>query len=245
MLLGAAPFSLFAQVRRPDPVPTGAQSGIKAPKRRTEIFKGGGFVKLNEANATKGSMIIASTGFRHQTATDWLYLGGLVDLGRTTVDGKFFPYEKRSLGDSSRFVQVDGHATMVAARFNAEAIFPLDEDEKFRAGVALNAGAYAMLPSPAGGSGAGPFVAPTFGAGFVGEADLSARFGLSASLGFTQFMNFDREKLRPSDPALADPVFITPLVTPPKAVKSFGGARLVVGLSYRLGVKTVKKGGAK
>ena len=245
MLLGAAPLSLVAQIRRPDPVPTGAQSGVKAPKRRTEIFKGGGFVKLNEANATKGSMIIASSGFHHQMATDWLYLGGTLDVGRTTVDGKFFPYEKRSLGDSSQFVRVDGHATMVAARFNTEALFPLDDDEKFRAGVTLNAGAYAMLPSPAGGAGAGPFVAPTFGGGFVGEADITARFGLTASLGFTQFMSFDREKLRPSDPALADPVFITPLVAPPKAVKSFGGARVVISMSYRLGVKTVKKGGAK
>ena len=245
MLLGAAPLSLFAQVRRPDPVPSGAQSGIKAPKRRTEFFIGGGFVKLNEANATKGSLPIISAGFRRQMSPEWLYLGGSADVGTTTVDGKFFPYEKRSLGDSSQFVQVDGHATMIAARFNAEALFPLDEDEKFRAGVALNAGAYAMLPSPSGGAGAGPFVAPTFGGGFVGEADLTARFGLSATLGFTQFMNFDREKLRPSDPALADPVFITPLVTPPKAVKSFGGARVVVGITYRLGVKSTKKGGTK
>lgn len=245
MLLGAAPLSLFAQVRRPDPVPNGPRSGIKAPKRRTEIFVGGGFVALKAANATKSSLPIVTAGFRHQMSREWLYLGGSADVGTTTVDGKFFPYEKRSLGDSSRFVQVDGHATMIAARFNVDALFPLDEDEKFRAGVTLNAGAYTMLPSPSGGAGAGPFVAPTFGGGFVGEADLTSRFGVTASLGLAQFMNFDREKLRPSDPALADPVFITPLVPPPPAVKSFGGARLVVGITYRLGVTTVKKGGAR
>ncbi len=245
MLLCAAPFSLFAQVRRPDPVPNGPTSRTKAPKRRTELFIGGGFVKLNEANATKGSMPIITAGFRHQMSPEWLYLGGSVDLGSTTVDGRFFPYEKRSLGDSLQFVKVDGHATMIAARFNGEALFPLDEDEKYRAGVVLSAGAYTMLPSPSGGASGGPFVAPTFGGGFVGQADITARIGLTATLGFTQFMNFDRDKLRPSDPALADPVFITPLVAPPAAVKSFGGARVVIGLTYRLGVTSTKKGGAK
>jgi hypothetical protein len=187
-------------------------------------------------------MFIGSTGFRRQVSPEWLSLGGTLDFGRTSVDGRYFPYEKRPVGDSLQFVRVDGHALMLAARFNADVLFPLDEDEHFRAGAGANVGAYAMMPTPAGGAGAGTFVAPTFGAAFLGEADLTARFGVTASLGFTEFLNFDREKLRPSDPAKADPVFQTPLVTPPTAVKSFGGARLVLGITYRLGVKTTKKG---
>jgi hypothetical protein len=241
-LFCAMPLSLLAQIRRPDPVPSGPRSSTSAPKRRTEILKSAGFVNLNEANATKAQMFIGSTGFRRQVSPEWLSLGGVLDVGRTPVDGKFFPYEKRPSGDSIQFVQVDGHATMIAARFTADVLFPLDEEERFRAGAGGNAGVYAMMPSPAGGAGAGTFVAPTFGASFVGEADLSAKFGLMASLGFTQFLNFDREKLRPSDPALEDVVFVTPLLPPPAAVKSFGGARVLFGITYRLGVKKTTKG---
>ena len=241
-LLGALPLTLLAQIRRPDPVPSGPRSSTSAPKHRTEILIGGGIVKLNEANATKASMFVGTTGFRRQMSPEWLYLGGTLDFGRTTVDGKFFPYEKRPSGDSVQFVQVDGHATMLAARFNADVLIPLDEEERFRAGAGGSAGVYAMMPSPSGGAGSGTFVAPTFGASFIGEADLSAKFGVTASIGFTQFLSFDREKLRPSDPALQDAVFVTPFVTPPPPVKSFGGARFLVGLTYRLGVKKTTKG---
>jgi hypothetical protein len=241
-LCSALPFSLLAQVRRPDPGPVGPRSSTSAPKRRSEILMGGGYVKLNELNATKASMFIGTIGFRRQVAPEWLSLGGTLDVGRTTIDGRFFPYEKRASGDSIQFVQVDGHATMVAARFTADVLFPLDEEERFRAGAGGTAGVYAMMPAPAGGAGAGTFVAPTFGASFVGEADLTRQIGLMASLGFTQFLNFDRDKLRPSDPALADAVFVTPLIPPPAAVKSFGGARVLVGITYRLGVKKTTKG---
>lgn len=241
LFLGALPLSLHAQIRRPDPAPTNQRSSSKAPKHRTEILKGGGILNLNEANATKASMFVGSAGFRRQMSPEWLYLGGLIDIGRTTIDGSFFPFEKRPVGDSVQFVQVDGHATLIAPRFTADVLLPIDEAERFRAGAGINAGVYAMLPSPKGGTGAGTLIAPTFGAAFIGEADLSAKFGVTASLGFTQFLNFDREKLRPSDPAKADPVFQTPLITPPPGVKSFGGARLIIGLSYRLGVKTIPK----
>lgn len=241
VLLGALPLSLFAQVRRPDPAPTNPRTSTNAPKHRTEILLGGGTVKLNEANATKASLFVGSAGFRRQLSPEWLYLGGIIDFGRTTIDGSFFPFEKRPVGDSVQFVQVDGHATFIAPRLTADVLLPLDEAERFHAGAGVSAGMYAMLPSPKGGEGAGTLIAPTFGAAFVGEADLSARFGVTASLGFTQFLNFDREKLRPSDPAKADPVFQTPLITPPPGVKSFGGARLIVGLSYRLGVKSIPK----
>lgn len=242
LLLGALPLSLLAQIRRPDPVPAGPRSSAATSKRRVEILLGGGIVNLNEANATKPSLFVGSIGFRHQVAPEWLSLGATVDVGSTSVDGKFFPYEKRPLGDSVQFVQVDGHATMLAARVTADALLPLDEGERFRAGAGVNAGVYAMMPSPAGGAGAGTFIAPTFGASLIGEADLSSRFSLTANLGFTQFLGFDREKLRPSDPARADAVFTTPFVAPPAAVKSFGGARMMVGIAYRLNVRKQQKG---
>ena len=240
-LLGALPLSLPAQVRRPDPAPTNPRAATVSPQRRMSIIVGGGIVSLSDANATKSSMPVASIGFRRQMSPVWLSVGGTIDFGSTTVNGAFFPYEKRPVGDSAQFVQVDGHATMVAARFNADALFPLDEDGKFRAGAGANAGGYAMLPSPAGGAGTATFVAPTFGAALIGEADLSSKFGITASLGFAQFLSFDREKLRPSDPALEDAVFVTPFITPPPAKKSFGGARLAVGITYRLGVTSKAK----
>ena len=237
-ILGAPPLSLIAQVRRPDPAPTNPRTAaLGTSKHRAELVIGGGIVGLNKANATSASTPIGSFGFRRQMSPEWLSLGGTLDAGSTTVDGAFFPYEKRSLGDSSQFVQVDGRATLFAVRLNAEAFFPLDEAEKFRAGIGANAGMYAMMPSPAGGSSAGTFVAPTVGGAFIGEAALSPRLGLFANLGFTQFLSFDRDKLRPSDSALEDPVFVTPLITPEAAKKSFGGTRLLVGITYRLGVK--------
>ena len=241
ILHGTLPLSLLAQVRRPDPVLSGPRASTSAPRRRTEIFVGGGTIAMNPANATKSSIPIGIIGFRHQMSPEWLSIGGSIEFGSTSVDGKFFPFEKRPVGDSTQFVQVDGHATMIAPRFNADVLFPLDEEEKFRAGVSASVGAYAMMPSPKGGSGAGTFVAPTFGAAFIGEADLTPRIGVTGSLGFAQFLSFDRGKLRPSDPALEDPVFTTPFATPPAAAKSFGGARLLVGISYRLGVKTTQK----
>jgi hypothetical protein len=162
-----------------------------------------------------------------------------VDVGSTGVDGNFFPYEKRPIGDTLQYFVVDGSARMVSGRATADVLFPLDEEERYRAGVGANAGVYSMLPTPAAGADAGTFIAPTFGASFIVTADLTRRIGATASLGFVQFTGFDREKIRPSDPALADPVFNTPLVPAPAAVTSFGGVRLIVGLSYRLGVTRV------
>lgn len=238
LLLGALPLSLVAQVRRPDPAPVGPRAAGKAPRQRTEILVGGGTVSLNTANATKSTMPVASLGFRRQISPEWLFLGASVDLGRSAIDGTFFPYEKRAIGDTIQYLVVDGSAMMFAGRVSADVLWPIDEAEKYRAGVGGNGGVYAMFPSGAGSS----FVAPTFGASFVGEADLTSRIGVAANLGFTQFTNFDREKLRPSDPALADPVFRTPLITPPDGVKSFGGARLIISLTYRLGVKKTTGG---
>lgn len=242
LILGALPLVLIAQVRRPDPVPAGPRTSASKGKQRTDLLIGGGFVNLNEANATKKMMFVGSTGFRRQISPEWLYLGAGIDLGRTAIDGEFFPYEKRPVGDTLQYVSVDGSAIMLAGRATADVLFTLDEAEKYRAGFGGNAGVYAMFPKPAAGADAGSFVAPTFGASFVGQADFTARFGLAASVGFTQFMNFDREKLRPSDPALADPVFITPFITPPAAVKSFGGTRVIISLTYRLGVKKTTGG---
>ena len=241
-LLVALPLSLPAQVRRPGPAPTNPRAATVSPQRRTSIIVGGGIVSLSDANATKASIPVASIGFRRQISPVWLSVGGTIDVGSTTVNGAFFPYEKRPVGDSVQFVQVDGHATMIAVRFNADALFPIDEDGKFRAGAGVNAGGYVMMPSTAGGKGAGTFVAPTFGAALIGAADLTPKFGLTASLGFARFLSFDRDKLRPSDPALQDAVFVTPFLTPPPAKKSFGGARLAVGITYRLGLKSKPKG---
>lgn len=239
LCLGALPLSLVAQVRRPDPVPAGPRASVKAPKRRGELLFGGGFANLKKANATKGQLLVGSIGFRRQLSPDWLMVGASLDVGRTTIDGEFFPYEKRPVGDTLQYVVVNGNATLVATRITADVLWPLDEEERFRAGFGANGGVYAAMPSPGGST----FVAPTFGASFVGQADLTPRFGVAASLGFTQFTSFDREKLRPSDPALADPVFVTPLIPPPDAVKSFGGARAIFSLTYRLGVKKTSGGG--
>ncbi len=238
LLVAALPLSLIAQVRRPDPVPAGPRSSGKLPRHRTEMRIGGGSISLDKANATAATLFIASAGFRRQIAPEWLSIGASVDVGRTAVDGNFFPYEKRPNGDTLQYVAVDGNATMLAGRVTADGLWPVGESGRYRAGVGGNAGVYAMLPSGAGGS----LVAPTFGASVLGQADLTSRFGIAADLGFTQFTNFDREKLRPSDPALADPVFRTPLVTPVDGVKSFGGARLTVSLTYRFGVKKTPGG---
>lgn len=242
LLLGALPLSVFAQIRRPDPVPSRSGASSRVPKRRTEILLGGGFVNLDQANATQGMLPVGSIGIRRQFSPEWLHLGAVVDLGRTTIDGEFFPYEKRPVGDTLQYVAVDGSATMVSGRATVDLIWALDEAEKFRAGFGGNAGLYAMLPTPAAGADAGSFVAPTFGASFVASADITKRIGISGSFGFTQFMSFDRDKLRPSDPALADAVFVTPLIPPPAAVKSFGGTRVIISLSYRLGVKKATGG---
>lgn len=242
-LLGALPLSLIAQIRRPDPIPVG-RGGPKAgvPKTRTELFITVGTQALSADNATASSMPLGAIGFRKQFRQDWLFLGGMVDAGSTTIDGDFFPYERRAVGDTTQFVSVDGSARMFAARLTADAILPLGESKRFRYGGGVNVGMYAVQPSPAAGADAGSFIAPTFGFSGMGAADLTSRFGAMASIAITQFMGFDREKLRPSDPALADPVFETPFTLPPAAKESFGGVRLMVGLTYRLGVKTVTGG---
>lgn len=248
LLLGALPVTLLAQVRQP-PSGTGAgatRSRAAAPKRRTEIFLAGGTLKLNEINATQGTIFTGSVGMRKQLRSpEWLYVGGVLDLGRTSVDGAFFPYEKRVTGDTTRFVEVDGSAGLVAGRVTADALFDIGEEDRFQAGFGVNIGLYAALPSPAGGEGAGTFVAPTFGVGFVGRADLTKRYGLVGSAGFNRLMGFDRAKLRPSDPALADPVFLTPTRPVPDGVKGIGGLRATFGISYRLGVKPVTRRGTK
>jgi len=243
-LLGALPLAVDAQVRRPPPAP--ARSGtVGKPKRRTDFIIAAGTVKLSEANATQRSVWIGSVGVRRQLSPEWLNLGAVIEVGSSSVDGEFFPYEKRVTADTTLFVAVNGRATLAAGRLTADVLFPLGEDEKYAAGFGVNVGMYAMMPSPANGEGAGTFVAPTYGASLIGQADLTRRLGVMGTLGFAQFTNFDRDKLRPSDPALEDAVFTTPLAAPAAPVKSFGGARITVGLTYRLGVKTISRGARK
>ncbi len=233
LFLGVLPLPLLAQIRRPDPVPANPRKAGVNAKHRSEFLFGGGIVPLSDSNGTKGQIFVGSVGYRRQVAREWLSLGASVDFGRTSVNGEFFPYEKRPVGDTIQYVVVNGNATMVAGRFTADVLWPIGEDDKYRAGFGANGGVYAMLPSPGGST----FVAPTFGASFVGQADITPRIGVQANLGFAQFTGFDREKLRPSDPALADPVFRTPLIAPPDAVKSFGGVRAILSVTYRLGIR--------
>ncbi len=237
LVSSALPLSLIAQVRRPDPVPAGARAGGSVPKRRSELLLGIGYENLEKANGTGSALPVLSLGYRRQYRPEWLMLGGGVDVGRTTINGEYFPYERRPLADSSQFVAVNGSATIVTGRLTADALKPLGEDERYFIGAGVHVGMYAAMPSPAGGAGAGSFVAPTFGASFIGRADITKRFGAMGSIGFVQFTGFDREKLRPSDPALEDKVFTTPFISPPPAARSFGSARVVVGVTYRLGVK--------
>jgi len=237
LMSSALPLSLIAQVRRPDPVPAGRRAAASVPKRRSELLFGLGNVNLEQANGTGGSVPLVSLGYRRQFRPEWLLLGGIVEVGRTAIDGEFFPYERRSLGDSSQFVSVDGSATLGMARLTADVLLPIGEDERYHAGAGVHVGMYGAFPSPAGGAGAGAFVAPTYGATFVGRADITRRLGAMGSIGFVQFTGFDRDRLRPSDPALEEKVFTTPFTPPPAGVKSFGSARFVVGVTYRLGVK--------
>jgi len=242
-LLGALPLSLAAQVRRPDPLPESRRAATAGvPKRRTEVFLAAGTQALNAANATTSPMLIASAGFRRQISPTWLMLGGVVDYGSTTIDGQFFPYERRLIGDTTQFTAVGGSATMFAARLTADAMRPFGDSKRLRVGGGINVGVYSINPTPAAGADAGRFVAPTFGLSVRGEADLTRRLGTSVGLGLTRFTGFEREKLRPSDPTLADPVFQTPFIEPPPPESSFNGVRLVVGLTYRLGVKNVARG---
>jgi len=242
-LLAALPLSLSAQVRRPDPLPESRRAATAGvPKRRTEVFLAAGTQGLNAANATKSPMLIASAGFHRQFSPEWLVLGGGVNYDKKTIKGQFFPYKRRLIGDNNQFTAVGGSATMFAARLTADVMRPFGDSKRLRVGGGLNLGLYSMNTSPAAGAEAGRFVAPTFGLSVRGEADLTRRLGASVSFGLTQFTGFDRDKLRPSDPALADPVLQTPFVQPPPAVSSFRGARFVVGLTYRLGVKNVARG---
>lgn len=244
LLLGALPLAAIAQVRRPAPT-TPSAPGSKAsrtvPKQRSEFYIGGSYTTLDTANATDGKIPMLLVGYRRQFRPEWLFLGGSLEVGRTAIDGQFFPYEKRRAGDSVQFVAVDGSASMIAGRFTADAMFPIGDEKRFFAGGGVNAGLYAVLPSPANGEGSGLFVAPTFGASLIGRADLTKRFGATASLGYTQFSGFDRAKIRTSDPLLEDPVFPTPFAPVPAAAKSFGGIQFAVALTYRLGVTTAPR----
>lgn len=243
-LFGALPLALAAQVRRPDSAPVRPGATIK-PKHRTELIIGGGTVALNKVNATQASAVIASVGFRRQLSPAWLNVGAVFDYGGTSIDGEYFPYEKRVTGDTTLFTAVGGKATILAGRLTVDAMFPLDEEKRFSAGIGANVGMYSVTPTPAGGAGAGSFVAPTFGFAVTGLADITSRLGLTATAGYNQFTGFDRDKLRPSNPALEDPVFLTPLLEPPAPVKSVGGIRATVGLTYRFGVKTFSRGAGK
>ena len=205
------------------------------------VWLGGGMMTLKPENATKSSMPVLSAGFRRQLSPKWLHVGAEADVGSTTVDGDFFPYEKRPIGDSLQFVSVDGNAMMLSARLTGDALFDVTESGRFRAGGSVSAGFYTVSSSPAG-AGAGSIAAPTFGAALVGEADLAPRWLGVASIGFVQHTGFDRDKLRPSDPALEEPVFQTPLLAPIAGIKSVGSVRIMLGVSYRLGVKTVRAG---
>jgi hypothetical protein len=237
------PLGLSAQVRRPDPVSGAGQSSARrASKHRTEYLASLGTTGLSRANAMEPTMITGSVGLRRQFSPEWLYLGGTLDFGSTNINGESFPYERRAEGDSSRFFAVGGRANIVSARATADILWDAGEDEKFRIGVGGNAGVYAVMPTPARGEGAGSFVAPTFGVALVGEYDITRRVAIAANLGFIQFTNFDRDKLRPSASSGEDPVFGTPFQQPSEAEKSFGGARLLIGLSYRLGVPKRRSG---
>ena len=243
-LLGALPLAAVAQVRRPPPTTPsgpGGNASRAVPKQRSELIIGGSYSTLDTANATDGKLPMLLVGYRRQFRPDWLSLGGTLEIGRTAIDGQFFPYERRRAGDSVQFVAVDGSANIVAARLNADAMFPLGEDERFFGGIGVNGGLYAVMPSPASGAGSGMFVAPTFGAAAVGRTDFTKRFGAMASFGYSWFTGFDRAKIRTSDPALEDPVFPTPFAPVPEAVKSIAGVRVTVALTYRLGVKTAPR----
>lgn len=229
--------SAAAQVRAPERV---ARARRSVPERRTEFLLGIGR-QQNEARNAFSSATILSAGLRKQMRTEWLYLGGRVDLGRGTVDGGFFPYERATRGDTTRYVAVGQSATWTALWATADLLFPFDDDDKYRTGFTFALGGYGVLPARSPAPGTGAFFGPAAQFGFTGAVDITKRLGVEGGIGATYALGWDRDRLRASDPARGDPVLSTPIFPLPEAQRNVAALRFHVGMSYRFGVRRLDR----
>ncbi len=223
-----------AQVRSPD---RAARVRRTVPERRTELTVGIGRQRLEPQNALS-TATIASIALRRQFRPEWLYLGARADLGSTDVDGAFFAPERRTVGDTTRFVLVGQSARWTALWATADILVDLDENYRYRTGLSTGIGLYGILPSRSPAPGTGNQFGPAAKIGFLGAADITRRLGVEAGIDGAFFFGVDRERLRGSDPALADPNLTGPAgrVPPPKDGVN-GTLRLHVGLTWRFGTR--------
>ena len=230
--------SAVAQVRAPERVPRARRS---VPERRTEFLLGIGR-QQNEARNAFSSATILSAALRKQLkGPEWLYLGGRLDLGRADVNGAFFPYERATQGDTTRYVAVGQSATWSALWATADILFPIDDDEKYRSGFTFALGAYGVLPARSPAPNTGAFVGPAAQFGFTGAVDITKKLGVEGGIGATYAIGWKRDRLRASDPARGDPVLNTPIVALPEAEGNVAALRFHVGMSYRFGVRRLDR----
>lgn len=228
-----------AQVRAPDRVPRVRRI---TPERRTELLVGVGRQQNQPDRNAMSTATILTVAYRRQLRTpDWLYVGGRADIGRADVEGAFFPYERATNGDTTRYVAVGQAATWSALWATADFIFPFDDDEKYRSGFNFSIGGYGVLPARSPAPGTGSFFGPALHFGFIGNADITKRLGVDAGIGATYMWGFDRDRLRASDPARGDPVLNTPLGALPDARRNVAAMRFHLGMSYRFGVRRIER----
>lgn len=228
-----------AQVREPDRVPRNRRI---TPERRTELMVGIGRQQNEPQRNAMSTATILTVAYRRQLGTpDWLYLGGRADLGRADVDGRFFPYERATTGDTTRYVAVGQAATWTALWATADFIFPFDDDERYRSGFNVSLGGYGVLPARSPAPGTGSFFGPAAHFGFIGNADITKRLGVDAGIGAAFLWGWDRDRLRASDPARGDPVLTTPLGALPEQKGNVAAMRFHVGMSYRFGVRRIER----
>lgn len=238
-LLALPVASAAAQVREADRVPRVRRI---TPERRTELLVGIGRQQNEPERNALSTATILTVAYRKQLkAPDWLYLGGRLDLGRADVDGRFFPYERATTGDTTRYVAVGQSATWSALFATADFIFPFDDDEKYRSGFSVGLGGYGVLPARSPAPNTGSIFGPAAHFGFTGTADITRRWGVDGGIGATFLWGWDRDRLRASDPARGDPVLNTPLGVLPEEKSNVAAIRFHVGMSYRFGVRRIER----
>jgi hypothetical protein len=226
--------TLVAQVRAPDRAQRVRRT---IPERRTEFSLSVGRQQQDAQNAL-ASTTITSLAVRRQLRTEWLVVGARADIGSAEIDGRLFPYERRTVGDTTRYVAVGQSATWTALWATADFLFSVDEDDRYRSGVSTGVGMFGLLPARSPAPGTGNQFGPAAKVGFLGIAELTRRVGVEAGVDATAFFGIDRDKLRASDPALVDPNLATPLGGAPEKKDGVSAAlRFHVGLTYRFGVR--------
>ncbi|MCU0619007.1 MAG: hypothetical protein MUF40_03755 [Gemmatimonadaceae bacterium] len=240
VLLAAPVVTAAAQVRTVDRASRVRRS---VPERRSEMIVAVGRQQFPAENALASATIL-TLGYRRQLSPYWLNVGGRVDVGSSDVEGRFFPYERSTTGDTTRYVAVNQAARLVNAQATADFLFAFDDDDKYRTGFGLGLGVYSLLPARSPAPGTGAIIGPSLRFGFMGDAQLTKRIGATAGIDASAFFNFDRARLRASDPARGDPVLNTPIEPIYRAVEErtpFAALRFHVGFTYRFGVRRIER----